>query len=106
MVVRANPHVTNNGQLPVVVCLPVVNASDEYLLEQEAMMPKMKTHKGTAKRFRLTKNGKVMRMKPGRSHLRRKKSASLNSDFRHAVPSSVKSLVKKVKILAGAAASK
>ncbi len=63
----------------------VVNASVEFLLEQEAMMPKLKTHKGTAKRFRLTKNGKVMRMKPGRSHLRRNKKASLNSDFRHAV---------------------
>jgi large subunit ribosomal protein L35 len=69
------------------------------------MMPKLKTHKGTAKRMRLTKNGKVMRMKPGRSHLRRKKSSSLNSDFRHAVPSSVKSLVKKVRTLAGQAAS-
>jgi large subunit ribosomal protein L35 len=67
-------------------------------------MPKMKTHKGTAKRLRLTKNGKVMRMKPGRSHLRRKKSSSLNSDFRHAVPSTVKSLVKAVKALAGKAA--
>ncbi len=69
-------------------------------------MPKQKTHKGTAKRFRLTKNGKVMRMKPGRSHLRRKKNASLNSDFRHAVPSENKTLVKKVLVLAGKAASK
>mgnify|MGYP003573200672 CR=1 FL=1 len=43
-------------------------------------MPKMKTHKGTAKRFRLTKNGKLMRMKPGRGHFRRKKKSSLNSD--------------------------
>ena len=68
-------------------------------------MPKLKTHKGTAKRFRLTKNGKAMRMKPGRSHLRRKKSSSLNSDFRHAVPTSVKSIVKKVKVLAGKAAT-
>ncbi|MCC6455149.1 MAG: 50S ribosomal protein L35 [Caldilineaceae bacterium] len=68
-------------------------------------MPKLKTHKGTAKRFRLTKNGKVMRMKPGRSHLRRNKKSSLNSDFRHAVPSSVKSIVKKVQVLAGKAAT-
>jgi large subunit ribosomal protein L35 len=75
------------------------------LLEQEALIPKLKTHKGTAKRFRLTKNGKVMRMKPGRSHLRRKKGQSLNSDFRHAVPSTVKSTVKLVKTLAGKAAS-
>lgn len=92
--------------MPVVVCLPVVNASDEFLIEQEAMMPKLKTHKGTAKRFRLTKNGKVMRLKPGRTHLRRKKSSSLNSDFRHVVSSDVKALVKRVKILAGKAASR
>ena len=68
-------------------------------------MPKLKTHKGAAKRFRLTKRGKVMRMKPGRSHLRRKKNSSLNSDFRHAVPSTVKSHVKLAKALAGKAAS-
>jgi large subunit ribosomal protein L35 len=68
------------------------------------MMPKLKTHKGTAKRFRLTKNGKVMRMKAGRTHLRRKKGQSLNSDFRHTVPSEVKSIVKKVRVLAGNAA--
>lgn len=36
-------------------------------------MPKMKTHKGTAKRFRVTRKGKVVRMKQGRSHLRRNK---------------------------------
>lgn len=80
--------------------------SSDGLLEQEAIMPKQKTHKGTAKRFRLTKNGKVMRMKPGRSHLRRKKNSSLNSDFRHAVPSENKVLVKKVLVLAGKAASR
>jgi large subunit ribosomal protein L35 len=67
-------------------------------------MPKLKTHKGTAKRFRLTKNGKVMRMKAGSTHLRRKKRASQNSDFRHAVPSKVKSIVKMVKTMAGQAA--
>lgn len=60
-------------------------------------MPKIKTHKGTAKRFRLTKNGKVMRMKAGRSHLRRKKTNSTNSDFRHPVSSSVKGTIKRVK---------
>jgi large subunit ribosomal protein L35 len=67
-------------------------------------MPKLKTHKGTAKRFRLTKNGKVMRMLAGRSHLRRKKNGSKNSDFRHAVPSTDKTLVKTVKSMAGDAA--
>lgn len=32
-------------------------------------MPKMKTHKGIAKRFRLTANGKVKHRHSGTSHL-------------------------------------
>lgn len=32
-------------------------------------MPKMKTHKGTKKRFRLTAKGKVKFKKPGTRHL-------------------------------------
>ena len=36
-------------------------------------MPKMKTHKGAKRRFHITGTGKVMRMKQGKSHLRRKK---------------------------------
>ncbi|MEZ4633694.1 MAG: bL35 family ribosomal protein [Caldilineaceae bacterium] len=58
-------------------------------------MPKMKTHKGTKKRFRVTKNGKVMRMKQGRTHLRRNKRRT--ADLRHAVPSESKTLLKMVK---------
>jgi large subunit ribosomal protein L35 len=68
-------------------------------------MPKLKTHKATAKRFKLTKNGKVMHMLAGRTHLRRRKKANKNSDFRHAVPSSVKYIIKQVKQTAGKAAS-
>ena len=37
-------------------------------------MPKLKTHKGAAARFRVSGTGKFMRMKGGSSHLRRKKS--------------------------------
>jgi large subunit ribosomal protein L35 len=37
-------------------------------------MPKMKTHKVTAKRFKITGSGKLRRLRQGRSHLRRKKS--------------------------------
>ena len=37
-------------------------------------MPKMKTHKATAKRFKYTGSGKLMRTKIGKSHLRRRKS--------------------------------
>jgi large subunit ribosomal protein L35 len=64
-------------------------------------MPKLKTHKGAAKRFRLTKNGKLLRMKIGGSHLRRKKRSSLNSDFRHVVTSESKATIKMVKAIAG-----
>lgn len=63
----------------------------------------MKTHKGAAKRFRITKRGKLMRMKAGGSHLRRKKNSSTRSDFRHAVPSTVKANIKQVKAIAGKA---
>ena len=37
-------------------------------------MPKMKTHKGTAKRFRVTGSGKIMRGKAFKSHILEKKS--------------------------------
>jgi large subunit ribosomal protein L35 len=37
-------------------------------------MPKIKTHKSTSKRFRLTGSGKLTRTRLGKSHLRRKKS--------------------------------
>ena len=37
-------------------------------------MPKIKTHKSTAKRFRVTGKGKLRRTKIGKSHLRRRKS--------------------------------
>ena len=37
-------------------------------------MPKLKTHKATAKRFRLTSSGRLMRTKGEKRHLRRKRS--------------------------------
>jgi large subunit ribosomal protein L35 len=40
-------------------------------------MPKMKTHSGTAKRFRLTGTGKVMRRRANRGHLFEHKSSRL-----------------------------
>lgn len=44
-------------------------------------MPKMKTNKGAARRFKITGTGKVMRAKGGKSHLRRKKSARTRRMF-------------------------
>ena len=37
-------------------------------------MPKMKTHRGAAKRFRVTRNGKVLHRKGTGNHFLRKKS--------------------------------
>ncbi len=37
-------------------------------------MPKMKTHRGAAKRFKVTGNGKVARYRAGKSHLQEHKS--------------------------------
>ena len=36
-------------------------------------MPKMKTHRAAAKRFRVTRNGKVIRRKATGNHMLRKK---------------------------------
>lgn len=45
-------------------------------------MPKMKTHKGTAKRFRRTGSGKLMRSKAFKSHILTKKSQKRKRNFR------------------------
>ena len=45
-------------------------------------MPKMKTHKGTAKRFRVTGTGKIMRGKAYKSHILTKKSQKRKRNFR------------------------
>jgi large subunit ribosomal protein L35 len=37
-------------------------------------MPKMKSHRGASKRFRITGGGKVVHKKEGMSHIRRTKS--------------------------------
>ena len=45
-------------------------------------MPKMKTHKGTAKRFRVTGSGTIMRAKAFKSHILTKKSQKRKRNFR------------------------
>ncbi len=44
-------------------------------------MPKIKTHKATAKRFKYSGSGKLMRTKIGKSHLRRKKTKRVKRMF-------------------------
>lgn len=45
-------------------------------------MPKQKTHKGTAKRFRVTGTGKIVRGKSFKSHILEKKSPKRKRNFR------------------------
>ncbi|MRR11612.1 50S ribosomal protein L35 [bacterium] len=45
-------------------------------------MPKVKTHKGTAKRFKLTGTGKIKRAKSFKSHILEKKSPKRKRGFR------------------------
>ena len=45
-------------------------------------MPKMKTHKGSAKRFRRTGTGKIMRAKAFKSYILTKKSQKRIRGFR------------------------
>jgi large subunit ribosomal protein L35 len=40
-----------------------------------ATMPKMKTHSGAAKRFKITGSGKIMRLRANRQHLFEHKSS-------------------------------
>ena len=44
-------------------------------------MPKLKTHKGAAARFKTTGTGKVRRMKGHRGHFRRKKPTSVKRQY-------------------------
>lgn len=64
-------------------------------------MPKMKTHKGAAARFRITRNGKVIRRTQGGGHLRRNKHSRMRRIYRKNVVGEVKSMRKMVKQVAG-----
>ena len=45
-------------------------------------MPKMKTHSGAKKRFKLSKNGKVIRAHAYKSHILTKKNTKRKRDLR------------------------
>lgn len=49
-------------------------------------MPKLKTYKAAAKRFKVTGRGKLRRRRVGRSHLRRKKSKRVKRSYRQDLP--------------------
>jgi large subunit ribosomal protein L35 len=49
-------------------------------------MPKIKTHKATARRFQYTGSGKLARTRHGKSHLRRNRSARAKREYDEMMP--------------------
>lgn len=61
---------------------------------------KLKTHKATSKRFRLSGSGVLMRTKGGKSHLRRRTSKRTKALFTEMVQVEGKGIIKRVRRLA------
>lgn len=61
---------------------------------------KMKTHKATSKRFRLTGSGVLVRTKGGKSHLRRRTSKRTSALFTEMVAVKGSAIIKRVRRLA------
>jgi large subunit ribosomal protein L35 len=61
---------------------------------------KLKTHKATSKRFRLTGSGVLVRTKGGKSHLRRNTSDRTTALYTEMVEVKGKKLIKTIKRLA------
>lgn len=63
-------------------------------------MPKIKTHKATAKRFKYSSSGKLLRTKGGKSHLRRRKSKRVKRMFDEMHEVTARGDIRRVKRLA------
>ncbi|MEA3326582.1 MAG: bL35 family ribosomal protein [Chloroflexota bacterium] len=61
---------------------------------------KIKTHKATSKRFKVTGSGKIMRTKIGKGHLRRRTPDRTKMLFKRMIPVKSRSLKKKIRRLA------
>ncbi len=61
-------------------------------------MPKMKTHKSSAKRFKVSSSGKILRSKAYKSHILTKKTAKRKRNLRKSTTVS-SAEVKKIKVL-------
>jgi len=61
---------------------------------------KLKTHKATSKRFRLTGSGVLVRTKGGKSHLRRRTSSRTKALFTEMVRVKGEKVIKRVNRLA------
>jgi len=61
---------------------------------------KMKTHKATSKRFKMTGSGTIMRTKIGKGHLRRRTSDRTKMMFEKMLPVKTRNLKRNVRRLA------
>jgi large subunit ribosomal protein L35 len=61
---------------------------------------KIKTHKATAKRFRVTGSGKIVRTKGGKSHFRRRTSKRTKRQFDEMIPVKGRGIKKRINRLA------
>jgi large subunit ribosomal protein L35 len=60
---------------------------------------KLKTHKATSKRFRMTGSGMIVRTKGGKSHLRRRTSKRTKAQLSEMIPVNGRGILKRVKRL-------
>ena len=68
--------------------------------KQKAGKYKIKTHKATSKRFKMTGSGEIMRTKIGKGHLRRRTSDRTKMLFERMIPVKSRSMKKTVRRLA------
>jgi len=61
---------------------------------------KLKTHKATAKRFRMTGTGKIVRTKGGKSHLRRRSAKRVKRQWDKTMEVSEKATQRRIRRLA------
>ena len=61
---------------------------------------KLKTHKATAKRFRMTATGKIVRTKGGKSHLRRRSAKRVKRQWDKRMEVSEKAMQRRIRRLA------
>ena len=62
-------------------------------------MPKMKTHKGAKKRFKVTASGKVRRLKAFKSHILTKKTSKRKRNLRRSTTVATNGEAKNIKRL-------
>ena len=65
-------------------CMYIVNTSAPISTNKGENMPKLKTHKGTAKRVKITGSGKLVRERAFKNHILAKKSKARKRNMKTA----------------------